>query len=37
MVIMEVVMDNHQGPVIFAGDLNIWSMGRQALVDTFMD
>lgn len=34
---LEVVMDNHHGPVIFAGDLNTWSMGRQALVDTFMD
>ena len=33
---LEVVMDNHRGPVIFAGDLNTWSAGRQALVDAFM-
>jgi endonuclease/exonuclease/phosphatase (EEP) superfamily protein YafD len=34
---LEVVMEKHRGPVIFAGDLNTWSMGRQALVDTFME
>jgi endonuclease/exonuclease/phosphatase (EEP) superfamily protein YafD len=33
---LEVVMDNHRGPVIFAGDLNTWSAGRQALIDAFM-
>ncbi|MGB5201679.1 MAG: endonuclease/exonuclease/phosphatase family protein [Sedimenticolaceae bacterium] len=33
---LDVVMDNHRGPVIFAGDLNTWSAGRQALVDAFM-
>jgi endonuclease/exonuclease/phosphatase (EEP) superfamily protein YafD len=33
---LEVVMDHHRGPVIFAGDLNTWSVGRQALVDTFV-
>ncbi len=33
---LEAVMDRHRGPVIFAGDLNTWSIGRQALVDAFM-
>ncbi len=33
---LEAVMDHHRGPVVFAGDLNTWSAGRQALVDAFM-
>jgi endonuclease/exonuclease/phosphatase (EEP) superfamily protein YafD len=33
---LEALMDKHRGPVIFAGDLNTWSIGRQALVDAFM-
>jgi len=29
------LLDNHQGPVILAGDLNTWSDKRQAMVDEF--
>jgi endonuclease/exonuclease/phosphatase (EEP) superfamily protein YafD len=31
-----VVLEQHSGPVIFAGDMNTWSNARQALVDDFM-
>ena len=30
-----VVLEQHRGPVILAGDLNTWSESRQALVDGF--
>lgn len=30
------VLASHEGPVIFAGDLNTWSGDRQLLVDNFM-
>lgn len=32
-----LVLEQHSGPVIFAGDLNTWSESRQALVDRFME
>jgi endonuclease/exonuclease/phosphatase (EEP) superfamily protein YafD len=31
-----VVLSEHRGPVVFAGDLNTWSDTRQAMVDAFM-
>ncbi len=31
-----VVLKEHTGPVVVAGDLNTWSESRQALVDAFM-
>ncbi len=31
-----IVLAEHRGPVVFAGDLNTWSESRQALVDAFM-
>ena len=31
-----LVLEQHNGPVIFAGDLNTWNESRQALVDKFM-
>ena len=33
---LSVVLGNHRGPIIIAGDLNTWSESRQALVDDFM-
>ena len=30
------VLDQHDGPVILAGDLNTWSESRQSLVDEFV-
>jgi len=27
------LLENHQGPIIFAGDFNTWSLGRQELVE----
>ena len=30
------LLRRHEGPVIFAGDLNTWSESRQTLVDRFM-
>ena len=30
------VLDNHQGPIILAGDLNTWSAQRKSLVEKFM-
>ncbi len=29
---VETFMDNHEGPVILAGDMNTWSLSRQAVV-----
>lgn len=33
---LRTVLDDHEGPVILAGDLNTWNDGRQALVDGLM-
>lgn len=30
---LEVTLSTHQGPIIFAGDFNIWSTARSALLD----
>jgi endonuclease/exonuclease/phosphatase (EEP) superfamily protein YafD len=33
---LESILSKHQGPIIFAGDFNIWNWTRAALLDTAM-